>query len=905
MKHLATSNSNSDTAWHSQSADEVMAILQTNRSGLSQVEAEQRLRQYGSNRLKPPRQRSAWIRFLLQFHNVLIYVLLVSAMITAWLDHWVDTAVIVGVVVINALIGFIQEGKAEKALNAIRRMLSLDAIVLRDSKRQQIPAEQLVPGDVVWLQSGHKVPADLRLLSVKNLRIEEAALTGESEAVEKIIETVPAQVTIGDRLCMAYSSTLVVYGQGTGIVVATSDQTEIGRISTLLERVDTIETPLLRQLTTFGHWLTGVIMVVAVCMLIYGLLQGNYGLSEIFLSAVSMAVAAIPEGLPAIMTITLALGVQKMARRHAIIRRLPAVETLGAVTVICTDKTGTLTRNEMTVQCIITADHQLEVSGAGYAPIGGFGLQGREILMNEHAEILDLVRAGVLCNDAQLREYEGNWIVEGDPTEGALITLALKAGLDPLFEHESLPRTDAIPFESEHRFMATLHHDHAGHGYIYLKGAPEEVLAMCTREWSAAVDRPLDSSYWLTKMQEAAALGQRILAIAVKTAESGQMTLSFSHVRTDFTLLGLVGIIDPPREEAIEAVLRCRSAGIRVKMITGDHIATARAIGRQIGIEDGRAALSGIDLDRMDDVQLREEVTKTDVFARASPEHKLRLVKALQANGEIVAMTGDGVNDAPALKRADIGVAMGNKGTEVAKEASGMVIADDNFASITHAVEEGRTVYDNIRKTIIYIMPTSGGEAGMLVIAILLGITLPISPVQILWVNMVTAITLSLSLAFEKAEPGIMQRPPRDPDEPILSRFMLWRIVFVSLLLTSGALGLFLWEQAQGGSIQACRTIAVNALVMGEIWYLLNCRYLLSPALSYKGLLGSPYVLLAISVLIVIQLLFTYNPLMQQLFGTVAIDTVAWTKIVSFGVLLFLVIEVEKYLIGRYQITRL
>ncbi|WP_304055709.1 cation-transporting P-type ATPase [Nitrosomonas communis] len=902
---METSERNSEIAWHSQSENDVIAILQSSQNGLSQAEAEQRLKQYGPNRLKPPQQRSAWVRFLLQFHNVLIYVLLISAVITGLLGHWIDTAVIMGVVVINALIGFIQEGKAEKALNAIRRMLSLDAIVVRDGKRLQIPAEELVPGDIVLLQSGHKVPADLRLLNVKSLRIEEAALTGESEAVEKKIEAVPSQVTIGDRLSMAYSSTLVVYGQGTGVVVATSDQTEIGRISTMLESVDTIETPLLRQVATFGHWLTWAIIALSVCMLLYGLLLGDYSLDEMFLAAVSIAVAAIPEGLPAIMTITLALGVQMMARRHAIIRRLPAVETLGAVTVICTDKTGTLTRNEMTVQRVIMADYQLEVSGVGYAPVGGFSLQDNEFLMNEHAEILDLFRAGLLCNDAQLREHADNWTIEGDPTEGALITLALKAGLDPQLEQESLPRTDAIPFESEHRFMATLHHDHTGNGYIYLKGAPEEVLAICVSERSIGTDRPLDNSYWQAKMQEAAASGQRILAIAVKAAEGGQTTLNFNHVRTNFTLLGLVGIIDPPKEEAIEAVQRCRSAGIRVKMITGDHIATARAIGKQLGIGDGQTALSGIDLDRMDDAQLRKEVTQTDIFARASPEHKLRLVQALQANDEVVAMTGDGVNDAPALKRADIGVAMGKKGTEVAKEAAKMVITDDNFVSIAHAVEEGRTVYDNIRKTIIYIMPTSVAEAGMLVIAILLGITLPISPVQILWINMVTAVTLSISLAFEKAEPGIMQRPPRDPGEPILSRFMLWRIAFVSLLLTSGALGLFLWQQAQGGSIETCRTIAVNALVMGEIWYLFNCRYLLSPALSCKGLLGSSYVLLAVSILVVIQLLFTYSPLMQQLFGTAAIDTTAWIKIILFGVVIFLAVEIEKYLIARYQLARL
>ncbi|SFM79795.1 cation-transporting P-type ATPase [Nitrosomonas communis] len=902
---MATFKRNSETAWHNRTAEEVMAILQTSRHGLTQTEAEQRLKQHGPNRLKPPRKRSAWSRFLLQFHNMLIYVLLASAMITALLGHWVDTAVIVGVVLINALIGFIQEGKAEKALNAIRQMLSLDAMVLRDGKRIQIRAEELVPGDIVLLQSGDKVPADLRLFSAKNLRVEEAALTGESEAIEKTTEAVPAQVTIGDRLCMTYSSTLVVYGQSAGIVVATADQTEIGRISAMLERVDTIETPLLRQLAAFGHWLSLVIIVLAVCMLSYGMLLGDYHLGEMFLAAVSIAVAAIPEGLPAIMTITLALGVQMMAKRHAIIRRLPAVETLGAVTVICTDKTGTLTRNEMTVQRVITADYQIDVSGIGYAPVGGFSVQGTKLLMNELTEILELFRIGLLCNDAQLREHENNWTIEGDPTEGALITLALKVELDPSFEHESLPRTDAIPFESEHRFMATLHHDHAGHGYIYLKGAPEEVLAICTRERSIEGDRLLDNNYWQAKMQEAAALGQRLLAIAVKTAEKDQMTLTFDHVRTDFTLLGLVGIMDPARKEAIEAVQRCRSAGIHVKMITGDHIATARAIGMQLGIGDGQMALSGVELDQMDDAQLREAVSKTDVFARASPEHKLRLVKALQSNGEIVAMTGDGVNDAPALKRADIGVAMGKKGTEVAKEASEMVITDDNFASITHAVEEGRTVYDNIKKTIVYIMPTSGGEAGMLIIAILLGMTLPISPVQILWVNMVTAVTLSLSLAFEKAESGIMQRPPRDPSAPILSRFMIWRIAFVSLVLTGGGIGLFLWEQSQGGSIEACRTIAVNALVMGEIWYLFNCRYLLAPVFSYKGFFGNPYVLLAISILVVIQLLFTYHPLMQQLFGTAGIDPTAWTKVVSFGVLLFLMVEVEKYLISRYKIAKI
>jgi magnesium-transporting ATPase (P-type) len=884
-------------SWHVMEPQQALTALKADIAGISQSEAESRLASYGANRLKPPKRRGPLARFLLQFHNVLIYVLLAAAVVTAFLGHWVDTGVIVGVVVINAIIGFIQEGKAEKALDAIRRMLSLDATVLRDGKRRQIPA----PGDIVLLQSGDKVPADLRLLGVKNLRIEEAALTGESEPVEKSIAAAPVLAAIGDRFCMAYSSTLVVYGQGMGLVVATGDRTEIGRISALLEQVQELTTPLLRQMAVFGRWLTVAILGMAAGTFAYGLLLQGYAVGEMFMAAVGMAVAAIPEGLPAIMTITLALGVQRMARRNAIIRRLPAVEALGSVTVICTDKTGTLTRNEMTVQRTITADRVLDVGGVGYAPHGGVSVDGKDASAAKLVEILDLFRAGLLCNDALLREIEGIWKVEGDPTEGALITLAMKAELDPAFEQESLPRTDTIPFESGHRFMATLHHDHAGHAFIYLKGAPEQILEMCGSQRSFGEDVTLKIGYWHSRMEETAALGQRLLAVAVKPVEASHRELNFSDVETGFTLLGLVGISDPPRDEAVAAVRECFSAGIRVKMITGDHAATAAAIGAKLGIGDGRTALTGADLDGMSDAQLREAVAGVDVFARASPEHKLRLVTALQANGEIVAMTGDGVNDAPALKRADVGIAMGMKGTEVAKEASEMVLANDNFASIMHAVKEGRTIYDNIRKTIAYIIPTNGAEGAMMVIAIFLGMTLPITPVQILWINMVTAVTLGLSLAFERAEADVMQRPPRNPGQSIMSRFMVWRVVFVSALMVSGALGLFLWEEARGAGIEASRTVAVNALVMGEIFYLFNCRYLLAPVSFFEGMLGNRYVLIAIGVLIGIQMLFTYTPVMQSLFGTTAIDVAAWARITVFGLLLFVAVEIEKYLIRRVK----
>ncbi len=884
--------------WHHLSAQETLDAVSSSAHGLSHAEAVRRLAQYGPNRLTPPKRRGPLLRFLLQFHNVLIYVLLASACVTALLAHWVDTGVIVGVVVINAIIGFIQEGKAEKAMEAIRRMLSPEATVLRAGKREVIAAEALVPGDIVLLQSGDKVPADLRLLSAKNLRIEEAALTGESTAVEKNTAATSAQAVLGDRFCMAYSGTLVVYGQGTGVVVATADQTEIGRISVLLEDVQTLTTPLLRQMETFGRWLTVAILALAALTFLFGWLGHQFDIGDMFLAAVSMAVAAIPEGMPAVLTITLALGVQRMARRNAIVRRLPAVEALGSVTVICTDKTGTLTRNEMTVQRVITAAQMFEVSGTGYAPHGGLAIAGKEVNIAEHAETLDLLRAGLLCNDAALHEAGGAWHITGDPTDGALVTLAAKTGLDAVFEHESLPRTDLIPFESEHRFMATLHHDHAGHAFVFVKGAVEQVLEMCHQQRALGEDEALDLGYWHSRMAEAGALGQRVLALAMKIVGDGQRELNFGDMRGGYTLLGMVGITDPPREEAIAAVRDCRAAGIRVKMVTGDHVETARAIAAQLGIMGDRA-LTGSELDALDEAALREAVRDVDVFARASPEHKLRLVAALQANGEIVAMTGDGVNDAPALKRADIGVAMGMKGTEVAKEAAEMVLADDNFATIAHAVKEGRTVYDNIKKAIVFIMPTNGGEAGMVLVAILLGMTLPITPVQILWVNMVTAVTLALALSFERSEPGTMRRPPRDPREPILSGFMLWRIAFVSLLLTGGPLALFLWDSGRGVSIEESRTVAVNALVVGEMAYLFNCRYLLAPVRTWQDFTGNPYVLLTIAILAVIQAGFTYLPFMQELFGVVALDAAAWARIVGFGVLLFAAVEVEKALIRQ------
>jgi magnesium-transporting ATPase (P-type) len=893
-----------DTPWHGQGVEDVLAGLETSEQGLDGARVSERLERYGYNRLPPAQRTGPLKRFLLQFHNVLIYVLIAAAVGTAFLQHWVDTGVIIGVVLINAIIGFIQEGKAEQALDAIRNMLSPKALVLRDGQRHTLPADELVPGDVVFLQAGDKVPADLRLLRTHNMRIDEAMLTGESVAVDKQTEVVKEDADLGDRTCMAFSGTLVAFGQGRGVVVGTGADTQIGRISTLLGEVETLTTPLLRDIAVFGRWLSVAIVALAAGTFAFGLWVRDYDIMEMFLAAVSLAVAAIPEGLPAIMTITLAIGVQRMASRNAIIRRLPAVETLGSVTTICSDKTGTLTRNEMTVQSIVTADDLFEVSGVGYEPNGGFSLNDQDVDPEDHPILGEALRGILLCNDAELHHRDGTWVLEGDPTEGALVTAAYKGGLDHKETNELYPRDDVIPFESSYKFMATLHHHHEGdHSLVYLKGAPERVLAVCARERTVDGDRDIDADRWQKHMDEIAARGQRLLALAVKDVGTDKRALEFQEIEDGgLTMVALCGIIDPPREEAIESVAECQAAGIKVKMITGDHAVTARAIADDLGIDTAGGVMAGHELEQISDEEMREKVREIDVFARATPEHKLRLVRAIQAGGHVVAMTGDGVNDAPALKRADVGVAMGIKGTEAAREAAEMVLADDNFASIAHAVEEGRTVYDNLRKAILFLLPTNGGQAFTIVAAILLGLTLPLTPVQVLWVNMVTAVTLALALAFEPTEPGVMERPPRPPNTPILSGFLIWRVGFVSALLVAGTFGHFLWMEQQGVAVELARTVAINTLVMGQLFYLFNSRYILEPVFNRAGLFGSRPVLIAVGVLIVLQGLFTYAPPLQFLFGTTALGMEDWGRILAFGVLLFVLVELEKAWLKRREV---
>jgi len=883
-----------EPVWHAIEAEEAIGALGSRPQGLTQGEVEARLARFGLNRLPEAPRQGPIVRFLRQFHNLLIYVLLVAAVLSLFFEHPVDAAVILGVVLINAVVGFVQEGRAEAALEAIKGMIDPKASVLREGRRLTVPAERVVPGDIVLLEAGDRVPADLRLLRTKGLKIDEAILTGESVPVDKSVQPIAADAALGDRPCMAFSGTFVVAGQGAGVVVATGSESELGRIGKLLGRVERLETPLLRQMAGFARTLTAVILAVSAAAFFFAWLVQGYPLDLSFMAVVGLAVAAIPEGLPAVMTITLAIGVQRMAQRNAIIRRLPAVETLGSVSVICSDKTGTLTKNEMTVQSVRTAAASVRVAGSGYAPEGDFTLDGNRIDPLGDPVLEELIEAALLCNDADIRRGEKGWIVDGDPMEGALVTLALKAGLDPAALRRDVPRRDEIPFDSRHRYMATLHAAPDGTRSVFVKGAPERILEMCRAERRPEGERSLDPAFWQAAAEELAGHGQRVLAIATADAPADSEPLGPRHVEGRCVLLGLVGLIDPPREEAIAAVAQCHTAGIRVVMITGDHAVTAKEIARQLGIAREPLVVTGNELDALDSEAFRRAAREVHVFARTTPEHKLRLVEALQADGRIVAMTGDGVNDAPALKRADVGVAMGIKGTEAAKEAAQMVLADDNFASIVAAVREGRTVYDNLMKVIGWTLPTNGGEALTIVAALALGLALPVTPVQILWINMVTAVALGLTLAFEPTEPGTMRRPPRRPDQPILSGELGWRIVFVSVLFVCGAFVMFAWVKSKGAPVEEARTVVVNTIVVMEIFYLFSVRYVHGTSLTLQGVLGTPAVLIGVATTGLAQLGFTYLPWMQTLFDSRPLDLGEGLAVIAIGVALLTVCELEK-----------
>ena len=902
--------------WHTREIETIVEELGTDRnSGLSDDAAERRLKEHGPNRLPERKKRGPLLRFLAQFHNVLIYLLIAAAIIAGFLGEWVEAVVIAAVVLINVTVSFLQEGKAEKALESIKGMLSLEASVTRNGTRKTVDAEELVPGDLVGVKSGDRIPADIRFVRVKSLRVEEAALTGESQGVEKDTERADENATLGDRTCMGFSGTTVTYGEAQGIVVATGADTELGKINTMISEAAEKTTPLIRKIDRFGAILSVFILAVAGGFFVFGYFVQGFELEEMFLAAISIVVASIPEGLPAILTITLALGVQRMARRNAIIRKLPSVETLGSVSVICSDKTGTLTRNEMTVVSVQTADGEFSVTGTGYAPDGTIapadsaddtggesgsvsGETADDSDVDLPASVVELLRCGKACNESRIEEdEESRWSVEGTPTEGALITLAHKGGLAE-WEPE---RIDSVPFESEHKYMATLNQTDNGRR-IYLKGAPERVFERCTAQMTGSDTEEFDRATWQERVDAIAGRGERVLALAMREEAESTDALEHDGLTDGFTLLGLVGIIDPPRDEVIDAIAECHEAGIRVMMITGDHAITAGAIAEKLGIETTGEPVTGNDIESMDDDALLECVKTHNVFARTSPEHKLRLVKALKRHGKLVAMTGDGVNDAPALKSSDIGIAMGIKGTEVTKEAAEMVLADDNFASIVHAVEEGRTIYDNIRKTILYLLPANGAEAAVIIVALLIGFTLPISPVQILWVNMVSAVTLALALTVEPMERKVMQRAPRAPDDPILGAGFFRRVVFVSLLsggLTFAVFALLYDSGMEGTDLAVARTAAVNMLVVAHTFYLFTCRKLYETSISRRifenrlafGLTG---------VLVLLQLGFTYLPFMNTLFGTAAIPASYWAGITGAGLGAFLLVEAEKAISRRF-----
>jgi calcium-translocating P-type ATPase len=856
------------TAFHQLSRTDCLDAVGSTPDGLSATEAERRLGEHGPNRLPEARGRGPLRRFLAQFHNVLIYVLIGAAITTGAMRHWVDTGVILAVVLANAIIGFLQEGKAEAAMAAIRGMLAPKATVLRDRRRVSVAGEDIVPGDVVMLEAGDKVPADLRILEARGLAAQEAMLTGESVPVEKSAEAVALDAALGDRRSMLWSGTLVTQGTARGLVVATGQATEIGRIGGLLAGVEQLTTPLVAQMDHFARWLSFLILLCAALLLAYGYFVGHMPFDEMFMAVVGVAVAAIPEGLPAVMTITLAIGVQAMAHRHAIVRRLPAIEAIGSVSVICTDKTGTLTRNEMVVVAVETPEGVFRIEGEGYAPAGAILPTG---------DLARLARAAALCNDASLVETNGSWRVEGDPMEGALLAFAGKAK-----GTATARRLDAIPFDSRHRFMAVLVEEGSERTTL-VKGAPERVLRMC-----AGIDHGL----WHDRAEAMARKGLRVLALAERKEPGARI-----HAETldgGLAFLGIVGLIDPPRPEAVAAVAECRAAGIRVKMITGDHAGTAAAIAAEIGLEHPHRVLTGHDLDRLDDAQLALEVANVDVFARTSPEHKLRLVTALQANGLSVAMTGDGVNDAPALKRADAGIAMGLKGSEAAKEAADLVLTDDNFASIAAAVREGRTVYDNLKKVISWTLPTNAGESMVIVLALIVGFALPVTAVQILWVNLITGITLALALAFEPTEAGTMTRPPRRRNAAILSGDLVWHVVLVAMLFLAAVFGIFTYAIDKGYSLALAQTMAMNTLVVLEIFHLFFIRNIHGTSLTWKAVRGTKVVWIVVLVISSVQVAVTYLPALQTVLGTESVPLADGVLIIGIGMAFFALIEIEK-----------
>lgn len=883
---------------YQQTIAQILEQKQTQPEGLSQAEAAERLHKLGPNALPQKKGKPAWLRFLAHFNDVLIYILLAAAVMTAVMGHWVDTAVILGVTVINALIGYIQESNAEKSLQSIRNMLSSDAQVIRDGKHATIRTTDLVPGDVVVLRAGDRIPADMRLIEAHNLRVEEAILTGESTVVDKHTDALTGDLPLGDRTNMLFSGTTVSAGGGVGVVVATGQATELGRINQMMADVETNRTPLLVQMDKLGKAIFVIILAMMAVLFVFSVLLRDMPMGELLLSLISLAVAAVPEGLPAIISIILSLGVQAMARKRAIIRKLPTVETLGAMTVVCSDKTGTLTMNEMTVKAVITADSCYRVDGDSYEPVGNLYLEGSNepVKVQPYTVLEKYLRTIDLCNDSQLVRNElGHWGITGGPTEGALKVLATKASLEPV----TTQLVAKIPFDSQYKYMAT-HYKLDAEEWVMVTGAPDVLFALCEQQQTARGLATFDRAYWESEMERFARQGLRMVAAAIKPADIGATTLDHSDLQQGLIFLGIAGMMDPPRPEAVDAIHTCQTAGIRVKMITGDHPQTAMSIGQMLGIHNSTEAMTGYQLEHMDDDELAKAAVEYDIFARTSPEHKLRLVKALQKNGEVVGMTGDGVNDAPALRQADVGIAMGIKGTEVTKEAADMVLTDDNFATIASSVKEGRRVYDNLKKTILFIMPTNLAQGLLVVIALLAGNMIPLTPVLILWMNMATSATLSFGLAFEAAERNVMNRPPRKTGQHVMDAFAVWRVAFVGSMIAISAFILEAWLAPRGHSAEFVRTVLLQMLVTAQWMYMINCRNTDGFSIN-RGLLKNKGIWMVTGVLLLLQLAIIYLPVMQMMFGTEALPARYWFVTLAMGAVMFFIVEIEKRLTRRFR----
>jgi cation-transporting P-type ATPase F len=881
--------------WHSMEIGEAIALLKSiPEKGLNDFEVKERVNKYGANELTGQKGQPWWLKFLLQFNQPLLIILLCAGLVKALSGSFVNAGVIWGVTTTNAIIGFIQESKAEDAIAALAQAITTETTVIRDGQKVRIPSRDLVPGDLVILISGDKVPADLRLIQVKNFQVDESGLTGESVAVEKKLNILNPETPIGDRKNMAYAGGFVTFGQATGIVVATGNNTETGKISALMQQHSHLATPLTRKFDKFSkNWLR---IVLALATLTFVVALSSRDLKDALEAAVTLTVSAIPEGLPAVVTVTLAIGVSRMAKRNAIIRKLPAVETLGSATVICSDKTGTLTENQMTVQAIYASGHQYTLTGIGYIPEGEVLRDERPIDLNTDKGLQECLLAGILCNDSQLERKDGRWNVLGDPTEGALIASAEKAGFNQDNISRQMPRLDTIPFESDYQYMATLHQTARGK-IIYVKGSAESILKRCQLLLNNEGDsRPIDCVETLRQttiereVNIMARQGLRVLALAKKAVPDDQNTVDHVDIEQDLIFLGLQGMIDPPRESAIKAVKACQDAGIQVKMITGDHAVTAQAIARRMGINKNGSVLAftGTELAKMDKTELAHVAEEGVVFARVAPEQKLRLVEALQSKGEVVAMTGDGVNDAPALKQADIGIAMGGAGTEVAKEASDMLLTDDNFASIEAAVEEGRAVYKNLLKAICFILPVNGGESMTILLSTLLGNDLPILSLQVLWLNMLNSITMTVPLAFEPKALNVMQQKPRDPNEPLLSGSRMKRILAISLFNWIVIFGVFEYIRVSTGNIALARTMAINALIAGRIFYMLSISQLIPNLIAkldgtIEENVDVPAIGFGIIGAILLQIVFAHVPLINTVFETAPLNFQQWLFCLGVG----------------------